>query len=32
MSKKGTPKYADEFKFDAVKLVVEEGLSQAEPV
>lgn len=30
MNKKGTPKYTDEFKFDAVKLVVEEGLSQAE--
>lgn len=30
MSKKGTPKYTNEFKFDAVRLVVEEGLAQAE--
>ncbi|MCO6510045.1 MAG: transposase [Aridibacter famidurans] len=30
MGKKGTPKYSSEFKFDAVRLVVEEGLSQAE--
>lgn len=30
MSKKGKAKYTNEFKFDAVKLVVEDGLSQAE--
>ncbi len=30
MGKKGTPKYSNEFKFDAVRLVIEEGLSQAE--
>lgn len=30
MGRKGTPKYSNEFKFDAVRLVVEEGLTQAE--
>ncbi len=30
MSKKGRAKYTDEFKIDAVKLIIEDGLSHAE--